>query len=98
MEECLNLWGRTEVIGPLGGGNRNTVLEVRIGRRRLAARRSRREPASLDWEIALLDFLVGHDLRVPVTVPTLDGRRHIEASSCRPAARGRRPDRGRRRL
>ena len=78
MDEYLALWGRAEVIGPLGGGNRNTVLEVRIGRRRLAARRSRRVPASLDWEIALLDYLAGHGLRVPVAVPALDGHRHID--------------------
>ncbi len=78
MEEYLGLWGRAEVIGPLGGGNRNSVLEVRIGGRRLAARRSRREAASLDWEIALLDFLAGRGLRVPVAVPALDGRRHVD--------------------
>jgi Ser/Thr protein kinase RdoA (MazF antagonist) len=77
MEELLALWGRAEVIGPLGGGSRNTVLEVQIGQRRLAARWSRREPASLDWEIALLDLLAGHGLRVPLAVPALDGRRHI---------------------
>lgn len=78
MEELLALWGRAEVIGSPVGGNRNTVLEVRIGQRRLAARRSRRSPASLDWEITLLDHLAGHGLRVPVAVPALDGRRHID--------------------
>lgn len=78
MEELLVLWGRAEVVGSLGGGNRNTVLEVRIGPRRLVARRSRRSPASLDWEITLLDHLAGHGLRVPVAVPALDGRRHID--------------------
>jgi Ser/Thr protein kinase RdoA (MazF antagonist) len=80
MDELLALWGRAEVIGPAGGGNRNTVLEIRIGRRRLAARRSRRSPASLDWEITLLDHLAGHGLRVPVAVPALDGRRHIDGT------------------
>jgi Ser/Thr protein kinase RdoA (MazF antagonist) len=78
MDEFLAVWGRAEVIGPLGGGNRNTVLEVRIGGRRRAARRSRREPASLDWEIALLDYLASRGLRVPVAVPALDGRRHVD--------------------
>jgi Ser/Thr protein kinase RdoA (MazF antagonist) len=42
------------------------------------ARRSRRAAASLDWEIALLDYVAGHGLRVPVTVPALDGRRHVD--------------------
>ena len=77
MDELLALWGRAEVIGPLGGGNRNTVLEIRIGQRRLVARRSRRSPASLDWEIGLLDHLAARGLRVPAVVPALDGRRHI---------------------
>lgn len=78
MDDILARWGRAEVIGALGGGNRNTVLEIRIGGRRLAARRSRRDPASLDWEIALLDYLAGHGLRVPVAVSARDGRRHID--------------------
>lgn len=78
MDEILAMWGQAEVAGPLGGGNRNAVLEIRIGQRRLAARRSRRDPASLDWEIALLDHLAAHGLRVPVAVPALDGRRHID--------------------
>lgn len=77
MNEFLAQWGPVEVIGPLGGGNRNLVLEVRIGRQRLAAHRSRRDPASLDWEIALLDYLADQGLRVPVAVPARDGRRHI---------------------
>lgn len=77
VDEFLAPWGRAEMIGSLGGGNRNTVL--RIGPRRQVARRSRRKPASLDWKIALLDHLY-HGLRVPVAVPTLDGRRHVEGT------------------
>ena len=78
MDEVVAMWGRAEVVGPLGGGNRNEVLEIRIGQRRLVARTSRRDPASLDWEITLLDHLAGHGLQVPVVVPALDGRRHID--------------------
>jgi len=51
---------------------------VRRGRERLAARWSRRSPASLDWEIGLLDHLARHGLRVPEVVPALDGRRHVD--------------------
>jgi Ser/Thr protein kinase RdoA (MazF antagonist) len=78
MREALSAWGQPVVVGPLGGGNRNPVLEIRLGDRRLVARWSRREPASLDWEIALLDHLASHGMRVPAAVPSLDGRRHVD--------------------
>jgi Ser/Thr protein kinase RdoA (MazF antagonist) len=78
MREVLAAWGRPEVVGPLSGGNRNTVLEVRLGTRRLVAHQSRRPAASLDWEITLLDHLAAGGLRVPAVVPALDGRRHID--------------------
>lgn len=41
-------------------------------------RRSGRPPVSLDWELDLLDFLDGHGLGVPRTVPADDGRRHVD--------------------
>ena len=78
MHEVLGAWGQVTVIGPLGGGNRNTVLGLRLAGKRLVARRSRRSSASLDWEIGLLDHLAGRGLRVPAVVPSLDGRRHID--------------------
>ena len=65
-------------MGPLGGGNRNAVLEVRRGKERLAARRSPRSAASLDWEVGLLDHLARHGLRVPAVIPARDGRRHVD--------------------
>jgi Ser/Thr protein kinase RdoA (MazF antagonist) len=74
---ALAAWGSVTVTGPLGGGNRNSVLELRRGRERLVARRSGRPPASLDWEIGLLDHLGRHGLRVPAVVPARDGRRHV---------------------
>jgi Ser/Thr protein kinase RdoA (MazF antagonist) len=78
MREALAAWGEPTVIGMLGGGNRNEVVEVRLGGRRLVARRSRREPASLDWEIALLDHLAASGVRVPLIIPALDGQRHVD--------------------
>lgn len=68
MRAALVAWGQPEVIGPLGGGHRNPVLELRRGRDRLVARWSRRSPASLDWEIGLLSHLTRHGLRVPAAV------------------------------
>jgi Ser/Thr protein kinase RdoA (MazF antagonist) len=78
MREALAAWGEPQVIGALSGGNRNTVWEIRLGRQRLAARTSRRSPASLDWEITLLDHLARNGMRVPVAIPALDGRRHVQ--------------------
>ena len=78
MRATLAAWGRPVVVGPLTGGNRNTVLEIRLDGRRLAARRSNRPPASLDWELDLLDQLARHGLRVPGVVAAVDGRRHID--------------------
>jgi Ser/Thr protein kinase RdoA (MazF antagonist) len=77
LDQALAAWGQHTVTGPLGGGHRNTVAEVRLGGQRLVARRSRRGPDSLDWELALLDHLARHGLRVPVPVPARDGRRHV---------------------
>jgi Ser/Thr protein kinase RdoA (MazF antagonist) len=66
-----------QVIGSLGGGYRNEVLEIRSAGRRLLVRRSRRESASLDWELDLLPLLAEHGIRVPQVVPCLDGLRHV---------------------
>jgi Ser/Thr protein kinase RdoA (MazF antagonist) len=77
MRQILASWGQVDLVGSLGGGHRNTVLELRRGRERLVAHSSRRSPASLDWEIGLLDYLTRHGLRVPAVVPALDGRRHV---------------------
>lgn len=74
----LAAWGRLTVVGPLGGGNRNTVVELARGQQRLVARRSRRPPASLDWEIALLAHLARHGIRVPAIIPAADGRLHVD--------------------
>jgi Ser/Thr protein kinase RdoA (MazF antagonist) len=74
--DALAAWGEVGVVGRLGGGNRNTVLEIRRGGQRLVARWSRREPASLDWEARLLGYLGDQGLLVPRIVPALDGRCH----------------------
>lgn len=77
MRDVLAAWGHLTIAGRLGGGNRNEVLKIRRGNERLVARRSRRSPASLDWELDLLDHLARHGLRVPAIIPSSDGRRHI---------------------
>lgn len=77
MDEVLGAWGPVRVVGRLGGGNRNEVVEVRRGQQRLVARRSRRSAASLSWEVRLLEHPARHGVRVPQVVPALDGRRHV---------------------
>jgi Ser/Thr protein kinase RdoA (MazF antagonist) len=72
----LEPWGPVDVVGHLGGGHRNSVVEMRAGAERLVARRTRRSGAALDWELDLLEFLAGHGFLVPAVVPTVDGRRH----------------------
>ena len=78
MRNVLTAWGPLMVAGPLAGGNRNTVLELRRDGERLVARQSQRSPASLGWEIELLDHLGQQGLCVPKIIPSADGRRHIE--------------------
>ncbi len=77
MRELLAAWDGVTAVGPLGGGNRNAVMEARRGHEHLVARRSSRSPASLDWEIALCDYLAGQGMRVPRFIAARDGRRHI---------------------
>jgi len=73
----LSAWGPVAVVGPLGGGHRNEVLELRRAGSPLVARRSRRSAAALDWELDLLAFLAGEGFLVPAVVPALDGRQHV---------------------
>jgi len=78
VRDLLKAWGPLEVIGVLGGGNRNTVLEARLDVQRVVVRRSRRPSASLAWEADLLEHLARNGLRVPAVVPAHGGRRHID--------------------
>ena len=41
-------------------------------------RRSTRSPASLDWELDLLEHLADHGVAVPRVIPANDGRRHVQ--------------------
>ena len=71
-------WPGVELVRALPGGARNTVLLARRRDRRLVVRRSARSPASLDWELDLLEHLTGHGVAVPRVVPADDGRRHVD--------------------
>jgi Ser/Thr protein kinase RdoA (MazF antagonist) len=72
----LSPWSGVSVVGRLAGGHRNEVFELRRGGERLVARITRRDQASLDWELDLMEFLSGNDFVVPEVVGTDDDRRH----------------------
>lgn len=76
LRDVLAAWGPLRIVGPLSGGNRNTVLELRRGGERLVARRSHRSPAGLSWEVELLDYLGQQGFCVPKIIPSADGHRH----------------------
>ena len=93
MEADLAAWGEPVVVRRLRGGNRNLVVEIRLDGQRLVARRSARPALSLDWEAALLEHLARQGMRVPVPVPALDGRRHINRVMVQTWLDGRQPGR-----
>ncbi|MEM8923787.1 MAG: phosphotransferase [Actinomycetota bacterium] len=68
-------WRHLTLVAPVAGGHRNEVWEGGIGATRVAVRRSRRSGGSLAWELDLIEHLAAEGFRVPVVVPTDDGRR-----------------------
>jgi Ser/Thr protein kinase RdoA (MazF antagonist) len=76
LQKYLVAWGTdARAIAPLSGGSRSDVWLIEIGQERLTARRSRRSPAALAWELDLIDYLAVHGVEVPRILPTLDGGR-----------------------
>ncbi len=59
-------WAGLRLIAPAEGGHRSEVWRARLDGRSVSIRRSRRHPASLDWELDLLARLAAdgfwHDL------------------------------------
>jgi Ser/Thr protein kinase RdoA (MazF antagonist) len=66
----------TSVEGRLGAGIRGAVYRVRLSGEPAVARRSTRSPASLEWELDLLEFLSANQFVVPSVVRTAAGARH----------------------
>jgi len=83
----LSPWGSPPLGERLGGGHRNEVY--RAGG--WVVRRSRRSPASLEWELDLLDQLSRNGFTVPAVVPTKDGRRHVDGVVVQEWLPGRQP-------
>ncbi len=69
----IGAWGGLQLRGPVRGGHRNPVWEGSLRGERVVVRQSRRDPASLDWELQLLRSLTVLGFCVPQTIPTADG-------------------------
>lgn len=69
----LTPWGSPRVLERLGG-HRNEVFRLEGD---LAARRSRRSVASLEWELSLLDYLGHNGFLIPEVVRA-GGRAHVD--------------------
>ncbi len=70
----LSAWPGVELGEPLTGGSRSPVFRARRDEQLLVVKVFPRSPESLAWELEILRFLDQAGLRVPVTVPTVDGR------------------------
>lgn len=70
-------WTGLALVEQIREGNRNEVWRGTLEGRSVSVRRSRRSPESLDWELDLITELDAAGIRVPVVVPTQDGRRHV---------------------
>lgn len=70
----VSAWPGVELGHPLTGGSRAPVFRAHRDGHLLVVKASSRTPASLAWELELLQTLDHAALRVPVTVPTVDGR------------------------
>jgi len=71
----VSAWPGVQLGDPLTGGSRAPVFRAHRDGQLLVVKVSLRTPASLAWELEVLRALDHAGLRVPVTVPTVDGRR-----------------------
>jgi Ser/Thr protein kinase RdoA (MazF antagonist) len=73
--EALDRWGDDVFrIEPLTGGVANDVWSLRVNGDLAVGRLGTRSDADLAWETGLLQHLDRQGLRVPVPIPTTDGR------------------------
>lgn len=77
--EALAHWGDDVArVEPLAGGVANEVWSVRVAGQLAVGRLGSRSDADLAWETELLLHLDRAGLAVPVPIPTVDGRRHVD--------------------
>ncbi len=91
--EALEQWGDDVArVERFDGGVANDVWEVRVGGRRAVGRLGVRSDADLAWETALLQYLDGEGLSVPLPIPTTDGRLFTEGLVVMTYVEGRPPE------
>ena len=93
---ALEQWGHDVVRSePLtGGAGVNQVWSLRLNGQLAVARLGRRSDADLAWETQLLRHLDRHGMRVPVPIPTMDGRDFADGLLVMTHVEGRPPETG----
>ena len=94
LTRLLEPWGPAEVEAEVSG-LRNRVWRVRLRGETCIVRQNARSPATLDWELDLLDALHGHDFTVPLPIPTASGERRVGGLVVFTFLQGREPEGGR---
>lgn len=74
----VSAWSSIEVHEQITEGNRNEVWRGLLGSSSVSIRRSRRDSASLDWELDLIKHLAASGFRVPTIIESTDGCRHVD--------------------
>ena len=74
----VSAWSGVELIEPVDEGNRNEVWRGTLAGESVAVRRSRRSPASLEWELSLIGNLHAAGFVVPTVVTADDGSQSID--------------------
>jgi Ser/Thr protein kinase RdoA (MazF antagonist) len=88
----VRAWRGLRLDAPIEGGHRNEVWSGTLDGRRVAVRRSRRAPASLAWELDLLESLTARGFVVPALVRAADGSRSVGGVVVQEWIDGRQPD------
>lgn len=73
--ERLGAWGTVELLDRASGGARNEVWFALVNGERCVVRLSTRSPASLAWELDLVDAVRSIGLGAPAVVPATSGAR-----------------------
>jgi Ser/Thr protein kinase RdoA (MazF antagonist) len=85
-------WPGLRLGEPIDDGHRSEVWEAVLGDERVVARRSRRSPVSLHWELDLLEQLTGCGFNVARPLVATDGRLAVDGWVVQRWVDGRQPN------